>query len=97
MSEENKTEKKPEVVRGDRGEVGTATPGLTMRQRWAESGQSVSLKTFARGLVREGDPVAKSWFANKRGFLNKKRSEANEKAAREAAAATKLTKKKVKK
>lgn len=117
MSEENKTEKaeekKDEPVRGDRGELGTATPRLTMLQKWREATHrrenphdknnenkriyvriegTPSLKQFARALLKEGDPVAKRWFANKWGAANQKRSEANAKAAREAGAATKAKK-----
>lgn len=55
-----------------------------------------SLKAFARALAKEGDQVAKDWFANKRGKLNQKRSDANIKAAREAAFATKSAKRKKK-
>jgi len=38
MSDEKKTEeKKQERTRGDRGELGKATAGLTMKQRWHEA------------------------------------------------------------
>jgi hypothetical protein len=30
-------QKKEEIVRGDRGEVGTATAGLTIKQKWREA------------------------------------------------------------
>ena len=53
-----------------------------------------SLKRFARGLVAKGDQVAKDWFAHKKGSLNLKRSDANEKAAREAFIATKTERRK---
>ncbi len=97
MSEETKVEeKKKEESRGDRGEVGVATAGLTMRQRWAQSGKSVSLKQFARAQAKAGDAVAKEWFANKLGAKNQKRSDANIKAKTEAAQATKAAKRKKK-
>lgn len=115
MSEETKTEeKKEETRRGDRGEVGTATAGLTIRQKWhaaafrRESANdkhnpnrtiyvrlegTPSLKQFARQLVKEGDSTAKEWFANKLGAKNQKRTDANIKAAKDAAQATKAAKK----
>lgn len=40
-------------------------------------GPRVSLKKFARELLKAGDPVAKAWFANKRGAQNAKRNEKN--------------------
>lgn len=40
-------------------------------------GPRVSLKKFARELLKAGDPVAKAWFANKRGAQNAKRLEKN--------------------
>jgi hypothetical protein len=43
----------------------------------ANPGPKVSLKKFARELLKAGDPVAKAWFANKRGAQNSKRTEKN--------------------
>ena len=40
-------------------------------------GPKVSLKKFARELLKAGDPVAKAWFANKGGAQNQKRTEKN--------------------
>ena len=40
-------------------------------------GGAPSLKRFARELLKAGDPVAKEWFANKRGAKNAKRTEKN--------------------
>lgn len=102
--EATKTETKQEepkvVPAGDRGEVGTATAGLAIRQKWHEAhftrkdvgdkhnprkriwvhnpGPRVSLKKFARELLKAGDPVAKAWFANKTGAQNQKRTEKNQ-------------------
>lgn len=108
---------KDEKVRGDRGELGTATAGLTIRQRWHEAhfsrvnaGEkhnpnkrifvrnpgSPSLKAFARALAKDGDQIAKDWFAHKRGSMNQKRSDANVKASMEARTATKAAKRKKK-
>jgi hypothetical protein len=123
-NEENKQEqteqpspKKEEKTRGDRGELGTATAGLTIRQRWHEAHftrknaevkhnpnkriyvrnpGAPSLKAFAKALAKDGDQVAKDWFANKRGKQNQKRSDANIKAAMEARQATKAAKRKKK-
>lgn len=79
----------------DRGEIGTGTPGRTMKRRhYAETkGKGISLKAFAKKLAKDGDETAKQWFLNKKGAANMKRSDANIKAAFEAAAATKLAKK----
>jgi hypothetical protein len=118
QTEQPSPKKEKEVTRGDRGELGTATAGLTIWQRWREAhftrenannkhnpnkrvyvrnaGPPVSLKAFARTLLKEGDPVAKEWFANKRGAKNQKRSDANIKAAMEARTATKAAKRKKK-
>jgi len=114
---EEKAEKKEERTPGARGEVGTATPALTIRQKWHEAhfkrvsaddkhnptkrlwvpnGGAPSLKKFARELLKTGDPVAKEWFANKKGDKNLKRSDANIKAQREAAMASKAARKKSK-
>lgn len=41
-------------------------------------GPKVSLKKFARELLKAGDPVAKAWFANKGGAQNAKRTEKNQ-------------------
>jgi len=84
-------------TRGPRGVLGTATSGLTIKQQWAASDSHLSLRQYARAAVREGNPVARDWFANKAGARNKPRSEANVKAAREAAAATHTERRKPKK
>lgn len=39
---------------------------------------AVSLKKFARELLKAGDPVAKAWFANKQGAQNAKRTDKNQ-------------------
>lgn len=100
MSEKNKTAElvsvgAAEKSRGDRGIVGKATSACTLKQRWAEAKKTnprLSLKQFARGLVKTGDQNAKDWFAHKKGSLNMKRAEANAITARAAGAATKLKK-----
>lgn len=90
MSNDNMTEEKVSTVsRGDRGELGTATAGLKMRQRWRDEAGGGSLKQFARRLLKEGDSIAKEWFANKGCALNQKRSDTNIKAAKETSMANK--------
>lgn len=114
---EQPSPKKEEKVRGDRGDIGQPTAGLTIRQKWHEAHFSrvsaedkrapnkrifvrnpgaPSLKAFARALAKDGDQVAKDWLAHKRGSLNQKRSDANVKAAKEAAFATHAAKRKKK-
>lgn len=102
-----------EKERGPSGEVGVATPALTMRQLWHQAFferiaghggvrqwqprlgvEVLSLKRFARALLAKGDQVAGTWFDNKAGRHNQARSEANIKAAREAAFATKTERRK---
>lgn len=98
MSEENQlqvVEQVQEKARGDKGEVGKATAGLTIKQRWAKEGRGLSLRGFARKLGKE-DPLVKEWFEHKGGSLNKTRSDANQGMAKLCASATKLQKHKKK-
>jgi hypothetical protein len=73
--------------RGDSGVLGTATAGLTIRQLWHTANSGLSFKDETKALV------AREWFANKLGSKNAKRSDANQKAAIEASAASKGKKK----
>lgn len=57
-------------------------------------GPRVSLKRFARELLKAGDPVAKAWFANKLGAKNEKRSEKNQARVNLEKQATKAAKRK---
>ena len=113
---EKKSEESKEVARGDRGELGVATAGLTIRQMlhaahfsrkdvgdkhnprkrvWVPNpGQKVSLKKFARELLKSGNQVAKDWFAHKRGSLNAQRSEKNQSRVSLEKQATKAAKRK---
>jgi hypothetical protein len=62
---------------------------------WTPNNSNVpSLKRFARGLAASGDQVAKDWLDHKHGSLNQARTDANIKAAHEAASATHLEKRK---
>lgn len=102
MSEDNQMETQEQVVTpagsssGDRGQVGTASAGLTIWQQWQAGGKQGSLKQFARLQAAEGNQVAKDWFGNKLGRLNKGRTDANIRAAKEAAMKTKEAKRKKK-
>ena len=96
--------KKVEVVeeveqvftKGERGEVGTATASLLLKQRHSSEGGGVSLKLFARKLAKDGDEVAKEWLANKLGGSAKARSDKNVALAKTSGSATKAAKRKKK-
>jgi hypothetical protein len=60
-----------------RGEVGKSTAGNRVKARYSKSGKHVSLKQFARGLVKAGDQDATDWFAAKAGALDLSRSDKN--------------------
>ncbi len=103
MSEENTSVETQEQAiqpassgRGDKGVVGTASAGLGIWQQWQAGGKQGSLKQFARLPAAEGNQVAKDWFGNKLGRLEKGRSDANIKAAKEASMKTKEAKRKKK-
>jgi hypothetical protein len=81
--------------RGERGEVGTPSPGDVMKKLHREKGFG-SLKDLARKLEKDGNEVAAEWFANKAGAANQSRNDANAKRAIESALATKTSRKKVK-
>lgn len=97
-NEDSQTQEAPkqEVSRGDRGVVGTATAGLTIKQRWGAEGRGLSLKSFARKLAKDGDQIAKDWFAHKRGSMNQKRTDKNIADAKAAGLATKTERRKKK-
>lgn len=94
--EDNKTQEQVQT-RGQRGEVGVASASLTLKTRYASEGRGISLKQFARKLAKEGDAVAKEWFANKSGAKNQKRTDSNINTAKAAGAATKMERRKAKK
>jgi hypothetical protein len=114
MSEDNTTVAVTETQenRAPRGELGVATPALTIKHRWhtehfklVGEGRHTfyvvkpgapSLKAYARQLAKSGDEIADTWLSNKAGENNQKRSAANVTAAKAAAAATKLGRKKSK-
>lgn len=52
--------------------------GNFRKREWVPNpGPRVSLKQFARELLKSGNAVAKAWFANKRGAQNAKRNDKN--------------------
>jgi hypothetical protein len=83
-----------ERVRGSRGNVGEASPGLAMRQLWHAANSGESLKAFARRLVKEGNTIARSWLENKKGKLNAKRNDKNIQRVSAERTATKASKRK---
>lgn len=93
---DNKKEVVQESARRSRGDLGVATAGDTIKKRHRAEGNRLSLKVFARSLLKSGDQVAKDWFAHKKGALNQGRNDGNIKVAMEARAATKAAKKKKK-
>jgi hypothetical protein len=82
--------------RNSRGEVGEATPALTIKQQWKAAKTRLSLKAYVRVQVREGNQVAKDWLANKSGKRNQKRSDANIALAKVICSASKAARKKSK-
>lgn len=66
------------------------------RKVWIPNKGAPSLKQFVRHLLITGDQVAKDWVFNKKGSKNQLRSDANIRAQREAAMASKAARKKVK-
>ena len=74
----------------------TANRAFPYRKTWVAKPGAISLKAYARKLLKEGDALAKSWFANKLGKNNQKRSEKNATEAKLAGAATKTAKRKKK-
>lgn len=79
-----------------RDDVGTATAGESLKNRWRKEGNGLSLKTFARKLVADGDQIAKDWFECKAGALNQERSDKNKARIETESVATKTAKRKKK-
>jgi len=69
----------------------------SLKSRHAKEGNGMSLKEFARRLVREDNESAKDWFANKAGLLNAERSDKNKTRVSSEKSATKLAKRSKKK
>jgi hypothetical protein len=73
--------------------VDTSDKAHPHRRSYVRKPGAVSLKAFARALVKSGDANAKEWLGNKLGAKDQKRSDANIKAARETAMASKSARK----
>lgn len=86
----------PAPARGSRGELGVASAGLTIRQLWWAAESGLSLKRFAKQLAKEGNQVAKDWFANKRGAKNAQRTDKSVQRISAERTATKAAKRKKK-
>lgn len=69
----------------------------SLKSLHAKEGNGLSLKEFARRLIREGNELAKDWFANKSGVANDVRSDKNKARAFAERSATKLAKRSKKK
>jgi len=76
--------------------VSAPTDKNSKHRSWVPTESFVSLKDFVRKLAKEGDGLAKEWLDHKLGSLNQDRTDANQKAAREACAASKLARRKSK-
>lgn len=83
--------------RGSNGVLGKSTAGDRVKARHTKSGKHVSLKQFARGLVKAGDQDATDWLAAKAGALNLSQSDKNKQLTAAVKAATKMSRTKSKK
>lgn len=84
------------------------TAGKLMKRRWHTAHfklvnkeleplpDALSLKAFARQLLKDGDPLAKDWFDCKKGVLNQERSSTNKIRVTAEKLATKTARKKSK-
>jgi hypothetical protein len=69
------------------------TVSKAIKSLHAKNGKGLSLKEFARRLVRDGNELAKDWFANKGGATVEARSKLKEERITAEKAATKSAKK----
>lgn len=44
---------------------------VVLKRLWSKSESKLSLKQWARKLVKDGDQMAKDWFSHKKGSLEK--------------------------
>jgi len=91
---ETRTHEVSTPIKGGRGELGVATAKLTVWQLWKAANSHLSLKAFARQLVKDGNTIAQDWFANKRGVKNAARSDKNLQRIAAERQATKASKRK---
>lgn len=76
MSEDKVEVKSEDQKRGFRGEVGTGSAGSRLKGLYNKTAKAIEFKRFVRDLAKAGNADAKQWFANKKGAMNKKRSDA---------------------
>lgn len=74
-----------------------ASVSRTIKSLHAKNGNGLSLKEFARRLVRDDNELAHSWFDNKAGACDASRSEGNKTRVAAERTATKSAKRKSKK
>lgn len=65
-----------------------------LKKRWKKEGKNLSLRHFARKLLKDGDKMASDWFDFKAGALNESRSEKNVTRINLESQATKAAKRK---
>jgi len=78
---------------------GTGTPAKQLKRLWRKARSGLSLKTFAKALVKEGHELATDttrWVSSKLGKLKDKCSSAKSAHKKLLASATKATKSKKK-
>tara|TARA_B110000503_G_C6853795_1_gene291977 strand:- start:118 stop:411 length:294 start_codon:yes stop_codon:yes gene_type:complete len=76
MSEDKVEVKSEDQKRGFRGEVGNGSAGSRLKGLYNKTAKAIEFKRFVRDLAKAGNVDAKQWFANKKGALDKKRSDA---------------------
>lgn len=94
MSEDKVEVKSEDQKRGFRGEVGNGSAGSRLKGLYNKTAKAIEFKRFVRDLAKAGNVDAKQWFANKKGALDKKRSDANIARVQLERAATKQARRK---
>ena len=92
-SEVEVLEKVATKERGDRGEIGSGTPGSRLKRLHAETGRGLSLKTFVRDQAKAGNVDVKTWMDNKKGLNEMARTKESVARITLQKSATKLAKK----
>lgn len=82
--------------RGASGLVGQSTAGDRIKRRHRVEGKGLSLRSFAKNLVKAGDKDAADWLAAKSGAFNLSRSDKNKQLVSAINAATKMSRTKKK-
>lgn len=83
--------------RNGSGVVGKSTVSGRVKSRHRVEGKNLSLREFARKLMKSGDKDATDWFAAKAGALSLSKSDKNKQLAAACRAATKMSRSKLKK